>query len=356
MKVRILIIDDSPTARFALRHVIESEPDLEVVAEAAGGRDAMRAIAEHNPHLVTVDVHLEREDGIELAARIMEESPRPILIVTGVAAGAPELAFRALAAGALDVQPKLPGAWSREYAGERRRLIRTIKALARVPVVSRKRRDTLAHVPTRRSRPGGGLPRVILLGASTGGPAAIEQILVALPPPLPCPIVIGQHISHGFSDGLASWLSATARHPTLVCRSRTLLAPGTVYLAADDRHLVFVSPTELSPSDAAPREHQRPSIDMLFESAAEYVGCAALAVLLTGMGRDGAAGLLRLRSAGSRTFVQAPETCVVDGMPRAALELDAADQVLSLAEIASEVLAILADPSRPGQVGGAHGV
>src|SRR5262249_4182260 len=147
------------------------------------------------------------------------------------------------------------------------------------------------------------------------------------------PILVTQHIAVGFADGLASWLAETTRHRVAVCSERTRLEAGRIYLAGDHAHLRLVSPDEVAPVRGAPRGHLRPSVDELFESAALYAGAESTGVLLTGMGRDGAHGLLRLRQAGAETIAQAPESCAVDGMPSAAIELRAATWVLTPAQI-----------------------
>lgn len=336
--LRILVVDDSTTACAALRFALESDRDLTVVAEAHNGAEALAAIERHDPDLVTMDVHLERENGLDVAARIMEIRPRPILIITGVAANDPELAFRALAAGALEVRPKLPSVRSLQYETERRRLLRLVRALSGVPVVTRRaRRRRQQRVPPTAAKARPSTSKAVLIGASTGGPPLLQELLRALPNPLGVPVVVAQHIFKGFADGLARWLADTTPHPVVVCHEDQRLEPDTVYLAPGDRHIVLRSDRVVGISSAPPRRHQRPSIDELFESAAAHLGESTIAVLLSGMGQDGAAGLAILRRSGALTIVQEPATCVIESMPRAAIQAAAAELVLRPEEIALEL-------------------
>ncbi|MCC6558168.1 MAG: response regulator [Polyangiaceae bacterium] len=332
MTTRVLIVDDSPTAREALARAIEGEKGFEVVGATGRTDEAMRLIESRRPDVVTVDVFLDEEDGVELAARIMAERPTPILIVTGVSPRDPSLAFRAIRAGALDVFPKLPARTHPDYPYERQRLLRALSALAGVPMV------------TRRALSYDGLPspawsdepraptRLVAIGASTGGPPVLHEILKASP--IPVPVALVQHIADGFVETLAGWIASTTGRRVRVCDREVSLEPGTVIFAPARAHLAVTPAGTLAPVDGPPRNHQKPSIDVLFESAAQWLGSRAVGVLLSGMGSDGAAGLSRLRSAGALTIIQSLPTCAVDSMPRRALELGAA-----CAELAPDAIA-----------------
>ncbi len=323
MSVRVLIVDDSPTARRALRYALEEEDDLEVVGEVATGRDALESCRRLKPQLVTMDVFLEKESGLDVAAQLMREHPCPILVVTAADSNNPRLAFRALEAGALDVTAKLPHPGHSQYQERRRRLVRLVRTLAEVPVVRRRRgiseASPLSEPPGRLDQP----PAIVLIGASTGGPSVVAQILKLLPRPFPVPIAIVQHMMNGFAEGHRAWLADATGHRTVICKRGERLEAGTVYLAPDDAHLCLRSATLIGSNEDEPRGHQRPAVDVLFESAARQLGSRAVGVLLTGMGRDGAQGMLALYEQGALTMVQAPETCAVDGMPRSALALGA---------------------------------
>jgi two-component system chemotaxis response regulator CheB len=330
--IRILIVDDSQTARAALSELFASDPELCVVGEAATKDETLRLIESTAPDIVTLDIYLTRESGIDVAAAIMARCARPILLITGVNPNDPQLIYRAMEAGALEVRPKPPGASQPGHAAARDRLIRLVKSLAKVPVVHRYQRAR-AGAPTVAEKVQAPPPRsgrqVVLFGASTGGPPVLSALFEALPAPFPLPIVVVQHISPGFGEGLVQWLSQTTGHEICTVREPLTIEPGRVFFAADDRHLVFSSSTTITPDDSADSRFQRPSIDVLFESAARRIGANAVAVLMTGMGSDGARGLLALRQAGALTVAQRPETCTIDSMPRHAIDLKAAGVVLS---------------------------
>lgn len=330
---RVLIVDDSATARESLTRAIAGAQGFELVGVAAQGSHALTLIERLQPDIATIDVYLGAEDGVELTGRIMERRPLPILIVTGVDPRSPSLVFRAIQAGALDVFPKLPAQTHPDHLHEQQRLLRTLSALARVPMVTR-------HHPVHAR--GNVAPRllsrekaaIVTIGASTGGPPVLAEILATLPPPFPVPIVVVQHIARGFADTFAAWLASTTGHRVRVCDGTMALEPGTVYVAPGHAHIRLASAFTLALSDAPARHFQKPSIDVLFESVAAWWGRAAVGVLLTGMGSDGAAGLGCLKAAGSFTVVQSMSTCAVDGMPASALQLDATHVELTPAEIA----------------------
>jgi two-component system chemotaxis response regulator CheB len=332
LTTRVLIVDDSATAREALTRAIEGEKGFEVVGATARADEAMRLVTRRRPDVVTVDVFLGEEDGVDLAVRIMTERPTPILIVTGVNPRDPSLAFRAIRAGALDVLPKLPAPTHPDYPYERQRLLRALSALAGVPVVTRHERRPSSRQIEAPCAP----TRLVVIGASAGGPPVLQEILKASP--IPVPIAVVQHIADGFVGTLADWLASATGRRVRVCDREMDLEPGVAVLAPAGAHLALTSAGTLAPMVAPPRNHQRPSIDVLFESAAQWLGPRAVGVLLSGMGRDGAAGLSRLREAGAFTIAQSPATCAVDGMPLCAIELGAACAELAPADIAASLV------------------
>ncbi len=347
MITTIIIVDDSATARLALRRALERDPEVQVVGEAADRKTALTLVESLRPSIVTMDVYLESDNGIEVTAALMTRSPVPILIVTSRDPSDPRLVYQAMEAGALDVFGKLPGEKNIAYEVQQQRLVRLVKALSRVPVVRRRRAITPLREDTeerpRRSRTVA-VPascRAILIGASTGGPPVLAELLRGIKPPSPRPIVIVQHMAVGFNEGFAAWLKVATGHEVVIVEEPRALRPGVVYLAPVGRHLVFAAEEVLGLVDDPPRVYQKPSVDVLFESAAKLVGSRAVAVLLTGMGRDGAAGLLALRRSGAYTMVQELGTCVVAGMPGSALELGAAAAALPPLEIARRLVEIL---------------
>jgi two-component system, chemotaxis family, protein-glutamate methylesterase/glutaminase len=324
---RVLIVDDSPTARHALTRAIEDRAaGIHVVGTAGTVKEALRLRDSLRPDIVTMDVHLGKDDGVELAARMMSARPLPIVVITAADPRDPALAFRVMDAGALEVLAKPHDAAHARYGDECRRLRQTVSALARVPVVTRRRHPR--RVATARQSSSQLPVDVVLIGASTGGPPVVQQVLAAMNKPLAVPVAVVQHIADGFVAGLARWLESTTGHPTLVLTGETVMRPGVVYLANTGTHLEVTRAGLLTATPGPPRNYQLPSIDVLFESAATHLGARACAVLLTGMGRDGADGLAALRQHGALTIAQEPSTCVVDSMPASAIQAGAAASIL----------------------------
>ena len=330
--VRALIVDDSVTARVALKVALAGDPAVLVVGEAETGDEALRLAHRLKPDIVLMDVYLRGQNGLDVAAELMSASPCPILAVTAANPSDPALVFRGMDVGVLDICLKPPAPTSPGYEDARRRLTRLVKVLAEVPVVTRPARTSSSPTPPPRAAEPG-VPGLVLLGASTGGPPALREILSLLPSPFPLPVVVVQHLTAGFGPGFVAWLSEASGHAVSLVQRPETLAPGRVYVAADDRH-ARVSAQAVLPDDAPPRRYQRPSVDVLFTSAAEAFRGPVAAALLTGMGSDGAEGLLALRRAGALTLAQSPETCVVPSMPAEAIALGAAAQVLPIAAIA----------------------
>lgn len=340
-RLRVLVVDDSATARAALIAALSQERTLTVVGEAETGEEALRLVKRLQPSLVTMDVYLGGTTGIDATRAIMAECPTPILVVTACHPTDPSLAFRAVEAGALDICGKLPSPLSSTYAKQVERLNRLVRALAGVPLV---RRHAARPAADAASRTVGLRPAarcgLVAIGASTGGPPLVGSILRALPADFSCPVVVVQHIVSAFGAGFADWLAAeTARHVVYV-RDRVSARAGRVYVAGDRGHLVVDPQGELAISQAPPVHHQRPAIDVFFQSVAQVVGPDAVGILLTGMGSDGAQGLAALRSAGALTIAQSPATCAVASMPEAAIALGAASMVLDPSAIVRELVQV----------------
>lgn len=354
--VRVFLVDDSPTARLGLRRMIESAEGLEVVGQASGGRAALRQIPAVDPSIVLMDVSMPDLDGLETTRRLMAEHPVPIVLISDLVGRRAELNFQAIGAGALDLLRK-PRREELDDPSARAALARRLRVLAPVPLVTRRgnRRaaETAGSLPgpapkssARRSRATSSSadlslaapsiasagPRAIdrmSVGASTGGPVALARLLSGFPRPPRWPIAVVQHMSPGFVHGLAKWLSGECGLPVEVVEERAETRPGHVYLSGDGEHMVW-SGTSLEPRREPLGTLHRPSIDVLFGSAAATTRAVRHAgVLLTGMGTDGARGLLALRRAGALTVAQAEAGCVVFGMPRAAQELGAAVHMLA---------------------------
>jgi len=324
-RVRVLVADDSALFRELLSGVVADGPGFEVVAVAEDGHAAAALARRHRPDVITMDLNMPEADGYAGIARIMADTPTPILVLTANPSEA--VGFRALSLGALDILEK-PQATT-DLDGYGRQLRSRLRLLAGVKVIRHLRglRAEGEPPPRRAAR-----ADLVVIGASLGGPRALVSLLRGLAPAFPAPIAIVQHIADGFTEGLAAWLAAETRLDVREARDGQPLAPGRIVLAPSGRHLV-VSEGAVRLSDAPPVETFKPSVTPLFLSAARHFGASVAGVILTGMGRDGAEGLRAIRAAGGATLAQDEATSAVFGMPRAAIELGAVDRVLPLEDI-----------------------
>jgi two-component system chemotaxis response regulator CheB len=330
--IRVLLADDSSVVRDILRNVLETDPELRIVGEAKNGREAVEMALGLKPDIMLMDVRMPVMDGIEATSEIMSRVPVPILVVSAGVLEDTNTAFRAIQAGAIDVVQKPVGTLAHDYRGEGLDLIRRVKLVARVPPIRRGRRAAPVIEPV---RPAAG--RLVLIGASTGGPPALATILGVFPKDFPAPILAVQHISKGFLQGFVDWLDSAVPPKIVIAERGSVPQPGTVHFAPEDKHLEIGADGRLVLTSDAPRDGHRPSATTLFESAAQVLGPRAVGVLLTGMGRDGATGLKAMRDAGAVTICQDEESCVVFGMPAVAIELGAASVVVPVEQVGAEI-------------------
>lgn len=374
--LRVLVVDDSPLMRRMLRQLLEQDAEIQVVGEAGDGRQGLALVAELKPDLVILDVQMPVMDGLETTRQIMAYHPTPILVFTGTLSNREvDITFEMLGAGALDVmeKPVLGDPAALELA--RRALVRKIRLLSRVRVVTHLRgrrsrgQQQVAGAPppglspvcfaVQRQKPSPApeaqpaLCPVVVIGASTGGPRVVRQILAGLPADFPAAIIVVQHIADGFSAGMVEWLAQSVPlHVTLAAEGMPI-RPGHV-LVAPDRYDLLVQPNGTIHLSGLPLLIQRPAIDIVMQSVAAVCAKQAVGVLLTGMGRDGAIGMLAIRRAGGYAIAQDGASCAIFGMPRAAIELGAADIVLPPQQIAAALCQRLAagsyaqHPSRSG--------
>ncbi len=351
---RVLIVDDSATMRALLARLLDSEDDLEVVGTAADAIEARAMIKELNPDVVTLDVEMPGMNGLDFLEKIMRLRPMPVVIVSGVTQRGCETTVRALELGAVDCYAKPDGSISNLLDSDGGKLAVMVRAAARVkrwmsqglPAAQAPAlRQSIALSPVMSSAlsppHGAGGTQLIAIGASTGGVEALHHILPSFPANCP-PTVIVQHISAAFAPAMADRLDKQCVAKVALIESGMPLLPGHIYIApGNDRHAVIGNVERLSaklvPGDLV--SGHRPSIDMMFESVARRLGPAAVGILLTGMGQDGARGLLSMRRAGGRTIAQDQATSTVYGMPRAAADLGAAEKILPLPRIAERALA-----------------
>lgn len=346
-QIRVLIVEDSSVIREFLAHILAADPEIEVAGIARDGREAVDAVERFKPDVITMDVHMPIMDGYEATKLIMRENPTPIVIVSGsVETQEVGSSFKALEAGALAIVRRPPGLNNGEFNSAVKDLVRTIKLMSEVKVVRRFARPVeraAPHVPPERGerpRIENADIRVVAIGASTGGPAALSQILSNMSKDVPYPILITQHITTGFLQGFVDWLGSSSGFPVRIGTSGEHLLPGCAYLAPDGFHMgVAAGPTILL-SDNPPEQGLRPSIDFLFRTVAREFGPKAVGVLLTGMGKDGAAELKLMKEKGAITIAQDAESCVVHGMPGEAIKLGGATHILPPEKIA-EMLSFL---------------
>lgn len=352
MKTRVLIVDDSATMRALLTRLLSREPDMEVIGTAADARQARVMIREMNPDVVTLDVEMPGMNGLDFLDKIMRLRPMPVVIVSGVTQRGTEATVRALELGAVDCYAKPDGAFSNFLDHDNGALAEMVRSAARVgcwrgasareAISAATRQAPAAPVSIGLARYGAPPTdsQCIVIGASTGGVEALHHILPAFPGDCP-PTVIVQHISAPFAPAMAARLDSKCTAKVKLVESGLMLRPGHIYIApGNDRHAVIGRAGALSvnmvPGD--PVSGHRPSIDRLFESAALRLGDAVTGILLTGMGQDGARGLLAMREAGGRTIAQDQASSTVYGMPRAAASLGAAAKILPLTHIAGGAL------------------
>lgn len=349
-KIRVVVAEDSATVRQRLVEIVSSDPDLELVGDAMDGRQAIELCQQHRPDVITMDMMMPLMSGLSATEYIMAHCPTPILVVSAsINRGELFKIYDALAAGAVDVLEKPTGeepdgVWERQFLAH-------IKLVARIRVITHPRArlaglhgrtlDMAAPAqvfvrPQRQRR-----YALAAIGASTGGPGAIVEILRGLPPQFEIPLVVALHINEPFGTAFADWLDGQTTRRVINAEDGMPVAAvtGRVAVARGNRHLV-VRDGRLRLTEDPERHSCRPSIDVLFESVAVEYGPYAAACLLTGMGRDGALGLLRIREAGGVTIAQDEATSVVYGMPREAAMLGAAQHILCLCDIAPRLTAL----------------
>lgn len=353
MTTKVLVVDDSSTMRKLLVELINSAPDVEAVGSAADAQTARELIKTLQPDVITLDVQMPGMNGIDFLERLMRLRPMPVVMVSAFTDAGSETTLRALELGAVDFigKPRLSSAQSTaEYAQElldKIRAARHARLRRATPVPPGVAAASPPAAPRAIGRTLHETGRVVFVGASTGGTEAIKSFLLGIPEDGP-PILIVQHMPEAFTASFARRLDSLCPPRVIEAQGGERVESGMVYIAPGHSHLRIRRAasgyvTELL--DAPPVNRHRPSVDVLFDSAAELLGAKALGVILTGMGKDGAQGLLRMRQAGARTFGQDEASCVVYGMPREAALIGAVEDVAGLDELPRRVLAALARPA-----------
>lgn len=354
--IRVLLVDDSALSLEIIRRMLAAAPEIQVVGTAANGVEALELIPQVRPDVICTDLHMPKMDGLELTRMVMTRNPLPILVLSvSVRAEQTHNIFQMLEAGALDILAKPRGGQESDFGIIANDLITKIRILSGVKVIGKRRAEIDAAakaLPPSLSGLAASPPRIIGIGASTGGPQALEQVLGQLPADFPLPLLCVQHIAQGFMQGLVTWLASCCRIRVRTAIEGTQPLAGTAYFPPDDRHIEIDAEGKFRCSSALPFGGHRPSVDIAFSSLARSYGAAAVGVLLTGMGQDGAQGLLDIARAGGLTIAQDEGSSVVFGMPRRAIELGAARQVLPLEQIGPALCGLAAAASlRPNSTG-----
>lgn len=345
MTIRVLVVDDSAVMRKLLSELIGAAPDIEVVGAAPDAHAAREMIKTLNPDVLTLDVQMPRMDGLAFLERLMRLRPTRVVMVSAFTEAGSETTLRALELGAIDFigkpradSPAAIGGYAEELA-EKIRGAAGARLRRELPSTRTAALSTAAGTPALQRASSGG--SIIFVGASTGGTEAIKELLLGFPDDCP-PTLIVQHMPEGFTASFAKRLDGLCAPRVMEAQGGERVEPGTVYIAPGHSHLRirrgeagYITELQSTP----PVNRHRPSVDVLFDSAAELVGRNALGVILTGMGKDGAQGLLRMRQAGARTFGQDEASCVVYGMPREAALVGAVEEAIRLENMARKVLA-----------------
>ena len=333
--IRVLIVDDSFTIRQYLEYVINSDPDLEVVGVAKDGEEGVKLAKVKRPDIITMDIHMPKMNGYEATRRIMEECPAPIVVVTS--SWDPDdvkNSFRAIDAGALVALEKPPGPGHPKSKPLVAKLLQTIKTMSEIRVVKRfPRQKKPGGVPEvlPATAPAVALQRVevVAIGASTGGPPVLKDILSGLGPGFSVPVLIVQHIAPGFLEGMVEWLNRESGLSVTIASDGEHIRRGVVYFAPDGSHMGVIGGGRIVLKDGPVENGVRPSVSHLFRSITKAYGGRGAGVLLTGMGKDGAVELAQMKEKGAVTIAQDKESCVVYGMPAEAVKLNGVVHVLS---------------------------
>jgi two-component system chemotaxis response regulator CheB len=342
--IKVLLVDDSPLAIAILKRMLSKSTGIEVVGTAANGKEALKLIPQIKPDVICTDLHMPVMGGLELTKEIMATFPLPILVVSVSGREGSINAFKAIEAGAVDIFLKPSGGADVDQDKLAADLIMKIRILSTVLVFRKNRFDitseTVSSSVTSETEmiPSINSVRILVIGASTGGPKALETILDSLPGNFPLPVICIQHISEGFLQGLIDWLSLKCRMKIEIAETGTIPRAGTVYFPPEDKQLKIDGSGKFIITSDPLSDGHRPSITVTMKSAAGFFKNSVLGVLLTGMGKDGAEGLLSIKKGGGITIAQNEESCIVYGMPKQAIEIGAAVYIVPLNEIGPMIL------------------
>ena len=344
-KIKVLLIDDSSLVLSILKKILTNSKEIEVIGTATSGKEGIQKVRELNPDVVCTDLMMPVMNGIEFTKELMQSIPKPILVISSALEGKNQSnVFQILEAGALEVFPKPQGGSEKDYEVIRPKLESKIKLIHAIPVFKKRAHRKLEIEASQKTSITIGKSqtiRFLVIGSSTGGPNALQKILERLPEQFPVPVICIQHISDGFIGSLVTWLDQSSKLKVKIMEEEEIPIPGTIYFPKDHKHLVISSDGKLKESREVSTNGHTPSINIAFNSFATHFGSTTLGVILTGMGDDGASGLLSIKNRGGRTIGESPETCVVYGMPRVAMEMGAIDFQLPLEKIADKIMSLV---------------
>lgn len=351
--IRVLIVDDSAFMRHVLRNSLAADPEIQVVDTARDGLDGLAKIASLQPDVVTLDLEMPRMDGFEALQRIMQEMPRPIIMLSSLTQAGADATIRALRLGAADFVPK-PASGGLNIEAMKGVLLGKIKQAASIDV--RKLRSRPAwpvHGPAQKRPTPASLDvechRVVVIGTSTGGPRALHEVVPRLPANLPAGVLIVQHMPPGFTRSLAQRLDEVSQLTVKEAEVGDVLRTGMALMAPGNYHMTIDRQGRIR-LDQGPQQHGvRPAVDATLESVAQAYGSGTVAAILTGMGSDGTRGAKLIKAAGGKVIAEDRSSCVIYGMPRAVVEAGAADRVATLDKMADEIVGLLAEASRPSK-------
>jgi two-component system, chemotaxis family, protein-glutamate methylesterase/glutaminase len=331
--IKVLVVDDSPVVRDLLKHILTLENEMVVIGEAKDGQEAVEFVERNKPDVITMDINMPRLNGFDATRQIMQKNPVPIVIVT--ASWDPSdlnKAWQAMEAGAVAAVEKPRYSTEENYRNNSKNIVDTVRLMSQVKVVRRwatKQKGLSANIPSDKVENSISLPRyqIVAVGASTGGPPVIKELLETLPGNFAAPIVIVQHIARNFTAGLVEWLDRSSALKVRVAKNREKLEAGTVYVAPDGLQMKVDLYGHIILTDDPPENGLKPSVSYLFRSVAEIFGKKAVGILLTGMGKDGAYELRTLKDKGAITIAQDKETSVIHGMPGEAIKIGGATHI-----------------------------
>ncbi len=356
--IRVLVVDDSALVRKVLTEELSKFDDIEVVGTAVDPFAARDKIASLQPDVITLDLEMPRMDGLSFLEKLMKHHPLPVVVVSSLAPENSEMALRALELGAIEVVSKPGSQFS--VPDIQRQLIRAIRAAGSVQASKLEARAAALKAEKRtppRSRPFQTTHKVIAIGASTGGTQAIEAVLRCLPADAPGTLIV-QHMPEYFTAAFAERLNRSCQMEVREARDNDSVACGVALVAPGNRHMILQKSGAcylVRIKSGPPVHHQRPSVDVLFYSVAESAGCNAVGAILTGMGADGAKGLLAMRRSGARTIAEDESSCVVFGMPKEAIKIGAAETIVPLPQMPDAILEALSEPAQGTRAAGNGG-